>query len=566
MKRNNIYVTLALVIGLLAGYLFFGESKKNDQIKPETHDHHGEKADQKWTCSMHPQIMLPEPGDCPICGMDLIPATNSGDGLLSGQFRLTENAQALANIQTSTIGEGSLSGNEMTLSGKIIVNEDTKSTQPAHFDGRIEKLNVTSLGQMVHIGQPVATVYSPELLSAQQELLTTCKMKDSQPLLYKAVREKFKNWKIHDDQLDKIIRTGRPIDAIVIHSHVSGVVTEILVAQGDHIMAGIPIFKVANLNTVWASFDAYENQIGQVNKGQKIKVTTNAYPNKIFDAKISYIDPILNTKTRTVVVRAVLDNKDKLLKPGMFIEAQLEGGSGKNATAIVVPKSAILWTGKRSLVYIKPEAEKPIFEMREVLLGKETEDSYEIDSGLSPGDIVVTRGAFTVDAAAQLEGKNSMMTSAPALKQKVSLPEDFQAGLKNLLPSYFNLKDALVSSKSEPASKKALVMAQKISNMNTPKLPPLTLKKMDKIKEIANLIAQNDDLEYQRNHFATLSNAMTTLVSSLTFLDQKIYVQRCPMAKEHNGALWLSREKEIKNPYFGDSMLDCGSTIQELGP
>ena len=178
----------------------------------------------------------------------------------------------------------------------------------------------------------------------------------------------------------------------------------------------------------------------------------------------------------------------------------------------------------------------------------------------------MVNGTFTVDAAAQLEGKNSMMaTTTSGLKQKVSLPEDFQIGLKNLLPSYFNLKDALVSSKSDLASKKALIMTQEISKMNTPKLPPLAFKKMDKIREIANLIAQNNDLEYQRNHFATLSNALTTMVSSLTSLDQKVYVQRCPMAKEYSGALWLSREQEVRNPYFGDSMLDCGSTIQELG-
>ncbi len=565
MKRNFIYITVALLIGLLGGYFIFGDSNMESRAISDSHNHGDEKVDQMWTCSMHPQIMLPEPGDCPICGMDLIPANSYEDGLAASQFRLSENAQALANIQTSIVGEGNLMGNEMTLSGKIIVNEDTKSTQPAHFDGRIEQLYVTSLGQMVNMGQPVASVYSPELLSAQQELLTTYKMKDSQPQLYKAVREKFKNWRIHDSQLDEIIKTGQPVDALTLHSHVSGVVTEILVARGDHIMTGVPIFKVANLNTVWASFDAYENQISLIKKGQKIKVSTNAYPNKIFDAKISYIDPILNTTTRTVIVRAVLDNKDKLLKPGMFIEAQLEGLPSKKATSPVVPKSAVLWTGKRSIVYVKPNPKEPVFEMREVLLGKETEDSYEVDDGLQPGDIVVTRGAFTVDAAAQLEGKNSMMTTESALEQKVSLSEDFQAGLESLLPSYYNLKDALVSSKPGLAMEKAQIMEQKIGEINTSQLQPVASKKMDKIKDMANLIAKNDDLEYQRNHFATLSDAMTTLVFGLTSIDQKIYVQRCPMADEHSGALWLSSEKEIRNPYFGDSMLDCGSTIQELG-
>ena len=249
----------------------------------------------------------------------------------------------------------------------------------------------------------------------------------------------------------------------------------------------------------------------------------------------------------------------------MFIEAQLEGQASKSTTSLVVPKSAVLWTGKRSVVYVKPNPEEPIFEMREVLLGKETEDSYEIDYGLYPGDIVVTRGAFTVDAAAQLGGKNSMMTTTSALEQKVSLSEDFQDGLESLLPSYFSLKDALVSSQPGLAAEKAKIMTEKVNEMNTSKLQPVASKKMDKIKDMVNLIAKSDDLEYQRNHFATLSDAMTTLVSGLTSLGQKVYVQRCPMAKEHNGALWLSSEQEIKNPYFGESMLDCGITIQELG-
>ncbi|MCG2460981.1 efflux RND transporter periplasmic adaptor subunit [Flavobacteriaceae bacterium F89] len=565
MKRNFFYITLALLVGLLGGYFIFSDSHKESRSKSEVHDHGGENTVQMWTCSMHPQIMLPEPGDCPICGMDLIPANSSGDGLVAGQFRLSENAQALANIQTSTVGEGNLNGNEMKLSGKIIVNEDTKSTQPAHFDGRIEKLYVTSLGQMVTMGQPVADVYSPSLVSAQQELLTTYKMRENQPQLYRAVREKFKNWRIHDSQLDQIISTGKVIETLTISSHVTGIVTEILVAQGNHIRTGVPLFKVANLNTVWASFDAYENQIRLIKKGQKIKVTTNAYPNREFDAKISFINPVLDTKTRTVEVRAVLDNRDKLLKPGMFTEAHLAGQSDNTATSIVIPKSAVLWTGKRSVVYVKPRPEESIFEMREVLLGKETENSYEIDNGLKPGDIIVTHGAFTVDAAAQLQGKNSMMTTASALRQEVSLSQGFQAGLESLLPSYFNLKDALVASNPDQAMEMATALEKKLSELNTSQLLPVALKKMDKVKDMADLIAKNDDLEYQRNHFATLSDALTTLVSSLTSFDQKIFIQRCPMAEDHSGAIWLSLEQEIRNPYFGEDMMDCGSTIRELG-
>ena len=191
MKKYIIYIGI-LAVGLLLGWLLFSNSS-NSEIE---HDHNGvAEANQMWTCSMHPQIMQSEPGDCPICGMDLIPAENGADGLLVDQFKLTENAMALANVQTSVVGRGKVDNNAIRLSGKIVENEESNAVQVSYFSGRIERLYVSFTGEEIRKGQLLATIYSPELYAAQQELITAASLKESQPTLYKAVRNKLKLWK-----------------------------------------------------------------------------------------------------------------------------------------------------------------------------------------------------------------------------------------------------------------------------------------------------------------------------------------------------------------------------------
>src|SRR5690606_32461962 len=180
------------------------------------------KTNQMWTCSMHPQIMQPESGDCPICGMDLIPADGGSDGLLADQFKLTENAMALANIQTTIVGKGNVEGNTIKLSGKIAENEEANAVQVSYFSGRIERLNVNFTGETIRKGQLLATIYSPELYAAQQELITAASLKDSQPTLYKAVRNKLKLWKLSENQINLIETSGKVLENFPVYATVSG--------------------------------------------------------------------------------------------------------------------------------------------------------------------------------------------------------------------------------------------------------------------------------------------------------------------------------------------------------
>ena len=589
MKKYIIYIGI-LAVGLLLGWLFFG----NSSTKETTHNHQETvTTNQKWTCSMHPQIMQPEPGDCPICGMDLIPAESSADGLLADQFKLTENAMALANIQTTVVGKGNVDGNILKLSGKIAENEEANAVQVSYFSGRIERLNVSFTGEEVRKGQLLATIYSPELYAAQQELITAASLKESQPALYKAVRNKLKLWKLSENQINQIEETQKVKENFPVYATVSGTVTEKLVEQGDYIKQGQPLLKIANLNTVWANFDVYENQIDLFKKGQEVLVTTNAYANKEFKGKVDFIEPILNTKTRTVTLRVVLNNKNDVFKPGMFVTANIERVSSSNNEVLTIPASAVLWTGERSVVYLKTNPDQTVFEMREVVLGNQIGNEYEVLEGLFAGNEIVTNGTFTVDAAAQLQGKKSMMNKDGGkvmtgheghlgmdnnaskkesdhtnMNERLTVSEKFQEQLKVVYNDYINLKDALVKEDSENTSVNATSLLNSLSKVDMKLLSDNNAHThwMSLVKEIqssATSISKTSDIKEQRDHFKHLSSHLINAVQ-LFGVNEKVYVEFCPMADNNNGAYWLSKEEKVINPYFGEAMLTCGEVKQVI--
>ncbi|WP_268225649.1 efflux RND transporter periplasmic adaptor subunit [Sinomicrobium oceani] len=599
MNKNIIYISVAVIVGLFGGYLIFGRGSADTATNTvlDGHNHSEEIAtNQMWTCSMHPQIMQPEPGDCPICGMDLIPAEAGTDGLNANEIKMTENAMALANIQTSVVGQGQMGDNSLKLSGKIRPNEESNAVQVTYFGGRIEQLYVNSTGERVGAGQRLATIYSPELVAAQQELLTASSLKESQPELYKAVRNKLKLWKLSEKQINAIESAGKVQEYFPVFATVSGTVTHKMVEEGDYVKQGQPLYKIANFNTVWAEFDAYENQIALLREGQTIKITTNAYRNEVFDAKISFIDPLLNSATRTIVVRAVLNNIKDKFKPGMFVEGTIEGIQSGSKSAVTVPATAVLWTGKRSVVYVKTKPNEPVFEMREVLLGNTNGESYTILEGLANGDEVVTNGTFTVDAAAQLQGKKSMMnaeggktmtgheghlgmqndgsgekmnsTNHSEMNKRIEVPNKFQSQLKEVFDGYILLKDALVDDNSEEAQTAAKRISQNLAKVNMKLLSDeeahnhwMTIQK--EVKNSANAIENNSDIAAQRGHFKHLSAHMISAVQ-LFGVNQKVYSEYCPMADNNKGAYWLSLEEEIRNPYYGEAMLKCGEVRETI--
>jgi Cu(I)/Ag(I) efflux system membrane fusion protein len=418
MRQKLIYISFLLIIGLFLGWVFFHSSRKS-----ETKHTQLTETDKNtiWTCAMHPQIRMPQPGKCPICGMDLIPLSQSGiTSVDPDAIHMSKDAAQLANVLTTVVTKKK-PVKEVRLYGKVQADERLFQSQTAHVPGRIERLNINFTGETVVKGQVLAEIYSPELITAQQELLETVKTKQLQPELYEASKEKLRQWKLTDKQIAKIKSSGVIQNNFEVLSNISGTVTARRVNTGDHVSQGTVLFDIADLSKVWIMFDAYESDLQFLHTGEKLSFTLQALPGIDFTGNIAFIDPVIDPVTRVAKVRIETGNQSGKLKPEMFATGIVSSTLAEYYGNVVIPKSAVLWTGKRSVVYVKqPGSEEPVFKIREVELGPMLGESYVIMNGLSEGEEVVTSGTFSVDAAAQLEGKPSMMN--PMGGKTLSMP------------------------------------------------------------------------------------------------------------------------------------------------
>ncbi|MDR1491123.1 MAG: efflux RND transporter periplasmic adaptor subunit [Planctomycetaceae bacterium] len=402
---KDVFYGLLFAMGIVIGCDTSSQDRDSKQISTE-------RETQIWTCSMHPQIRQDKPGKCPLCAMDLIPLKTSGtpDAIVHpDDIQLSEEAVALANVQTTIVRRGA-PVKEMRLYGIIKPDERLLYSLVSHVGGRIETLSVNYAGEKIRKGQVVATIYSPDLLNAQQELLEARNLELSQPALLAAAREKLRLWKLTDKQIEEIERTGKASPTIDRTADVEGTVIAKRVEQGDYVGQGGVLFDLADLSSVWALFDAYESDLLYLKTGDKVEYTLPILPGKVFSGEISWIDPILDQTTRTGKIRVETPNPDLKLKPGMYANAVVKSSLKDNGNEIIIPKTAVLWTGKRSIVYVKKsETNIPTFQLREIELGASLGNEYVVLSGIGDGEEIVTNGVFTIDASAQLEGKPSMM-------------------------------------------------------------------------------------------------------------------------------------------------------------
>ena len=576
-----------MAIGLLLGWIIFGRSNEN-----QTNEHnHSTTAESEtiWTCSMHPQIRQNEPGDCPLCGMDLIPLESTDVELDPMAVNMSPTAMQLAQVQTMVVDKGK-TNKSIRLNGKVQADERLLSTQSSHIPGRIEKLSVNFTGEFVSAGQVLANVYSPELVTAQEELFEAKKIKESQPALFNAAKEKLKNWKLSDKQIDQIVASNKSIEQFPILANVSGYVTKKMVNLGDYIKQGEALYEIADLSKVWVLFDVYESDMTWINKGDAVIYTVQSIPGKTFKGRISYIDPVINPKTRVAKARLEATNKGLMLKPEMFATGTIEAITNTGNASLIVPKTAVMWTGKRSVVYVmQMSAQGVSFVMREVTLGPELGESYVIEEGLQPGEEIAINGTFSIDAAAQLAGKPSMMNpeggvamtghnhggntnsnmeKMPVSSKKTTISEDAKKSLQPLFDNYFKLKIALASDDFEKAKASGVALNNSLGkiDMNLFKgdAHSLWMQQSTALKTVLQHIEHLGDIKAIREKFISISNSMIALAESFDPLPTPIYVQYCPMADSNKGADWLSKEKEILNPYFGEAMLSCGETTKTI--
>lgn len=578
MKKifSNKYFRYTLLVlgGIFLGWLFFHSPKKT----AEKHDHdHGTETAQEsiWTCSMHPQIRMDKPGKCPLCAMDLIPVSSSGASMDPGVIHFTKEAAALANVMTSVVATQK-AVKEIRLYGKIQADERLLHSQVAHVPGRIERLQVNFTGEEIKKGQPLATIYSPELVTAQQELIEAAKVKDAQPEIYEAVKEKLRQWKLTENQISAIESSGNVKYNFDVYSTSSGIVTARRVNNGDYITQGTVLYEIADLSKVWVLFDAYESDLPFLSEGNSITFTVQALPGKEFTGKITFIDPVIDPVTRVSKVRVEMNNQGKL-KPEMFATGIVNANLSEYRNQFIIPRSAVLWTGKRSIVYVKQAgSDDPVFKIREIEIGPLLGSSYVVLSGLAEGEEIVTQGAFSVDAAAQLEGKPSMMnlegSMTGAIDQEgikpMTVDKEFKVQLTRVFEQYVPLKNAFVLTDAKKVKAAVPSLQQSLSKVN---MGLLTGEAHDSWMDISaklntqlKKIYASASITGQRDAFIEFNNQFYKAVKTFGLSGKTVYYQFCPMADNDKGAYWLSEEEPIRNPYFGDEMLTCGEVKETL--
>jgi Cu(I)/Ag(I) efflux system membrane fusion protein len=468
---------LIFVVAFTLGGLIFGGGDGGVVTDEAGHDHSTEASSEPsiWTCSMHPQIKLPKSGKCPICFMDLIPLeTSPGDSELGPrQLRLSESAKQLARIQTTSVVRAFAEA-EVRMVGKVAYDETKLSYITAWVPGRLDRLFADFTGVTVKKGDHLVEMYSPELLATQEELIqastaVTALSKASSPMLrstaqatLEASRDKLRLFGLTAAQIERMETTRETTERLTIYAPIGGVVVHKDAKEGMYVTTGTRIYTIADLKKLWVTFEAYESDLTWLRFGQRVEFTSPSFSGERFEAVISFIDPLVDPMTRTVRVRAVVENRDGRLKPDMFVRGVVksrvdskgnivdeyladkwispmhpeivkdgpgscdvcgmdlvrasslgyvgEALSGEDAP-LLIPASAPLITGKRAIAYVEiPNEDGPLFEGREIELGPRAGDFYVVKAGINEGDLVVSNGAFKIDSELQIQAKPSMMS------------------------------------------------------------------------------------------------------------------------------------------------------------
>lgn len=565
-KQISLGITL-LIIGIVVG-LLLPTGEKDKQNTNDGHNHEAETTEETiWTCSMHPQIKLKEPGLCPICAMDLIPLEEGMQ--VDGPFALTLSDASVkrAQIEAVPVMKRVLE-KRLTFYGIVEINEQKKEVISARYAGRIEKLFVNYTGAKVKKGTPLLSIYSPELITLQQELLTNQQMaksgRDFDVRVFEASKRKMRLLGFSQWELKKILTSKRPMEHLTVRATRTGTVLKLSVTEGVYIKEGTPLVEIANLNSLWLQAEVYERDLPFVEVGDTISFHSELQPSNEISGTISFIDPLIDRQKRTAQVRIEL--QENALKPGAYGEVSLFKVS---EPLLSVPNTAPLYTGKRAVVYVaKEDSGKVTYEGREISLGKRGAAFTEVLAGVSLHEKVVSRGAFRIDSELQIMAKTSVMQvmKSEAEKERYPYPPKLLKVHDSLLTLYLAFEEALAADNEENAKAQLSTIKSLLMKDNSFDGKRYTLwnSELENLKKEAHTGTFNTILEL-RAFLLLFSNALIGLQNEYGFTFDSLYLAHCPMAFDNNGAHWIQQSDDLKNPYYGASMLKCGSIKSSFG-
>lgn len=592
-----------------------------------------------YTCPMHPNIRQPSRGRCPICGMELVPASGAGGASIDELAVRVEPAQRrLANIQTAEVKRETLLASLRTIGG-IAVDESRQATIAAYVDGRLERLFADYTGVQISKGDHLAVIYSPQLFGAQADYLEARRafqaaagglpaVRQAQEALAANTLQRLREFGMTDDQIQRLEQEGKPQSRLTIYAPQGGTVVEKLAVEGKYVTAGDPIYRIAELSTVWLMLKLFPEDAAKVRFGQRVEATVQSLPGETVIGRVAFIDPTVDPENRTVNVRVELSNPSGRLRPGDYAEARIELPIGPKGMvfdpelagkwispmhpqilrndpgqcpicgmdlvptskfgyaaepvpqpeSVYVPRSAVLLAGGNSVVYVETEPGR--FEIRPVTIGPILEDKIVVFGGLEPGEMVATSGNFLIDSQMQLAGKPSLIdpTRAIARQSEQKGPLQFEEititpltgepgeKLERLYAAYFQVQKALAADQVPSADHATQVAATARDLAETSELPDASRELIKKVATEAEHL-HHLDLAAARKVFKPISHAIVTLSTQLrgSRSEQSFTHFFCPMVPGGGGD-WLQPGGELLNPYFGSEMLRCGEKVAQYGP
>jgi multidrug efflux pump subunit AcrA (membrane-fusion protein) len=545
-----------------------------------------EEKHQYYTCGMHPWVILPKPGDCPICHMKLVPLDPAK---FTKEIAINPVMTQNIGVRVSPVVTGPVTQVVRTV-GTVDYDETLVRDVNLKISGWVEKLYVNAIGQPVEKNQLLLEIYSPDLYTAQVDYLLAFKGKDllknAPPSdvatmdadLLAAARKRLEYFDISPQQIEELEKSGKASKTMTLRSRFRGTVVGKNVFDGQKVDAGMQLLRIADLSRVWIMVTIYEYQIPYIEVGQKAVMSLPYMPGQVFEGKVTYIYPYLNPELRQAKVRLEFDNPGLFLKPGMFAKVELHRTLATDRT--LVPREAVIDTGIRQIAFVSRGEGR--FEPREVQVGVEAEGGMlEILDGLKPGEMVVTSSEFLLDSEARLrEALAKMVKGTAAAEQKAeaavagtselaALPDAAAKALSAILDGYLATGDRLSNDAIEGLTAPARQIAENVNALVEVLIPDdehFWHRHMETgdIRGRALEIIDAKDLAQARQKFADLSVALRKLLRATGVppaYGKEVQELHCPMYREkQGGTIWMQTAGEVHNPYYGKAMLGCFDT------
>ena len=551
-----------------------------------------------YTCTMHPSVRSKDPGKCPICSMDLVPVMKK-DALAAGsehmhssvekpgapataaqkprEFTVPVERQQMIGVTYAVVERRPLEATLRTV-GIIEPEAERVFDYVARVEGYVDKLPVSSPGQIVKKGEALVTIYSPDLLATEQELLEMLRTSGSSDRLVESAKRRLKLWNVSDEDIDQLLKTRKASEFLTLRSPFDGIVQNVSVKPGMSVKVGDRLMGLVDLSAVWLWAEFYENELPLLSTGQKIKITVPAFGDEEFGGEIAVIEPFLDPMKRTVRVRVDIANPQWKLRPGMFVNAWLDVRAGEGLT---VPVSAVMPTGRRNIVFVDKGEGR--LEPRFVDLGRKfaqlgalyDSNYYEVRGGLKEGERVVAGANFLIDAESKIQGalktwETEEVAPAPIEKtpQVVPLPSEAGTLYEPLLDAYFSIRRTLAQDQMEGVAASANTFREQLEALLGSNVKPATeadafQKRLQALQASATKF-QPKDIEEARVQFGRLSADLIALLTEFPPpLGGTLYTMNCSMWKK-TPSRWLQATKHVENPFMGEAMISCGEVVDTL--